>query len=116
MGDRHGWRVVGTAASVSELLLCAEEESRVAVAHIDALPRNQTHRIVRVAYDGIEEAENGCSEDGYLPVVFGQCIEVLSNKPEHGHTRNRHNEYVYGRMVSEEGRGRVGWLPSHIFE
>lgn len=69
--------------------------------------------VVRVAYDGMEVAEVGGPESGYLPVDIGEHVRVLCIQPYEGHTRNKHRLYVYGCVVGREAHG--GCLPSSVF-
>jgi len=64
-------------------------------------------------YDGLEAAENGPVELGYLALSAGVLVAVASEtKP--GHRANRFPHYLYGCVLGSEQH--QGWFPSAVFE
>ena len=74
-----------------------------------------------VAYNGVEQAENGCIEEGYLEVEVGDSVELLAETSE-GHTASRYPRYVFARRLRASdkdmtaGIGTEGWLPEACVE
>jgi len=68
-------------------------------------PADGTYAVAR-AYDGREVSATGTVEGGYLPLVEGTRVTLLSEaKP--GSDTNRHSRYAFGKLPS----GQEGWVP-----
>ena len=63
------------------------------------------------AYEGIEFAETGGIEMGYMRVEVGDRLEVLSSDTA-GHTRKALATYLYCRKIVDEFNEEAGWMPS----
>jgi len=61
------------------------------------------------AYNGHEIGETGDVEVGYLSLVEGERIKVLTELVP-GHCKNQFPDYVFGRRVHNEAE--QGWIPA----
>lgn len=65
------------------------------------------HHVAKVEYDGREVNEAHEPEGGYLAVVVGDRVVVLSDATP-GHSENKWPSYAYGRRVRD---AEEGWIP-----
>jgi len=68
------------------------------------------HQQVALAYNGAEVNDQGEPEGGYLPLMVGQQVTLMSEH-QPGHDANQYPKYAYARVTDAAGIVSAGWVP-----